>query len=57
MNEFKDHELESIHGGLTLIETVVAGAAVYVITSLINNWGAFKAGLAGDPLPKSTAAN
>jgi hypothetical protein len=57
MKEFNDQELESIHGGLTLVETIVAGAAVLILTSVINNWGAFKAGLAGEALPKATSAN
>lgn len=57
MNVLTESELESTSGGLGVIETIVVATTVLVITSIVNNWDAFKAGLAGDPYPRPTAVN
>lgn len=57
MNVLTESELESTSGGLGVVEAIVVATSVLLITSVVNNWDAFKAGLAGDPYPRHTAVN
>jgi hypothetical protein len=51
MNALEDHEAQSLHGGLGVVETIFVTTVGAMIYNIVNNWDSFKAGLMGYPDP------
>jgi hypothetical protein len=52
MKNMTMQQLEKTSGGLGLLETILTGLIVGGGMNIINNWSDFRAGLAGQRLPK-----
>ena len=57
MNDLPDQEAQALCGGLGVFESLLVATAVAIISTDVNNWDSFKAGLMGqpDPAAKSSA--